>query len=104
MTDSELSDFVIVRSRDAGVFFGKPVETDLVNGTVVLAAARRVWYWSGAATLSELANKGPGKPKACKFPATTEGLHTVLGVCEIIPVTEAALAVLESVPVWSENG
>jgi hypothetical protein len=92
---------VMVRSRDAGVFFGQLVSTD--DSTVTLKNPRRVWYWKGAATLSELATKGPGSPKQCKFPAPTEGNHTVLGVCEIIPVTAEALAVLNAVPVWTEH-
>ena len=94
-----MSEKVIVRSTNAGVFYGELVSRD--GDTVTLRNARRTWYWSGAATLSELATKGPGKPDQCKFPAPTVGEHVVLGVCEIIPTTEEARTAIEAVPVWT---
>ena len=42
--------YVIVRTYSAGVFAG---ELESKNGQeVVLRNARRIWYWSGAASLS----------------------------------------------------
>lgn len=93
------SDVVMVRSANAGVFYGNLVSRD--GDEVTLTNARRVYYWNGAATLSELATTGTSKPKDCKFPAPTSGEHLILGVCEVIPVTAEALAVLDKVPVWS---
>ena len=92
----------MIRSVNAGVFWGKVVSID--DTTVVLRKARRVWYWDGAATLSELATLGTSKPQNCKFPARTKGEHIVLGVCEIIPMTEQALKSLNAVPAWTEHG
>jgi len=92
---------VMVRSSDAGVFYGELV--DLVGSVVTLKKARRVWKWEGAASLSELATKGTAKPYECKFPGPTSGEHIILGVCEVIPVTAAALASLDAVPVWSAH-
>jgi hypothetical protein len=92
-------DVVMVRSRDAGVFYGSLVSK--VDAEVNLTNARRVYYWDGAATLSELATRGTSKPENCKFPAPTAGIHAVLGVCEIIPVTAEAKKSLDSVTVWS---
>ena len=90
---------VMIRSAQAGVFFGKLVSRD--GDVVTLKNARRVYYWAGAATISELATRGPSKPEKCKFPTPTEGEHIVLGVCEIIPVTKEALGALGEVPIWS---
>ena len=95
-----IPDVVMIRSRDAGVFYGHLI--DHQGDTVVLTDARRVWYWNGAATLSELATEGPQK-SGSKFPAVTEGEHTILGVCEIIQVTPRALKRLNEVPVWTER-
>jgi len=92
-------DIVMVRSANAGVLYGNFVERQ--GDVVTLTGARRVWYWAGAATLSELATRGTSNPKACKFPAATTGEHVILGVCEIIPVTPQALATLDAVPVWT---
>jgi len=93
------TDVVMVRSTDAGVFYGNLVSRD--GDEVTLTNARRCWYWNGAATLSELATQGPGKPKECKFPGPTEGEHLILGVSEVLPVTARALAALDAVPVWT---
>ena len=95
------SDVVMVRSANAGVFYGNLVNRD--GDEVTLTNARRCWYWDGASTLSELATKGPGKPKTCKFPAPTEGEHVVLGVCEVLPVTAQAQKALDAVPVWTQQ-
>jgi hypothetical protein len=47
---------VIIRSDRAGVFFGTLSEK---NGSeVTLTNCRRLWYWDGAASLSQLAVDG----------------------------------------------
>ena len=93
-------DWVLVRSRDAGVFVGIYESED--GNTVVLSDARRIWYWEGAATLSELATEGTSQPDGCKFPAAVPGI-AVLGVCEIIRMTTKAVESIRSVPVWTEH-
>ena len=95
------TDVVMVRSVNAGVFYGEFVSRE--NDVVILRGARRCWYWSGAASLSQLATTGTTNPNACKFPTPTTGEHIILGVCEIIPVTATALASLDSVPVWRQS-
>ncbi len=48
--------FVVVRTYSAGVHFGY---LDTQEGTeVVLKDARRIWNWSGANTLNEVATAG----------------------------------------------
>jgi hypothetical protein len=64
--------------------------------------ARRIWYWQGAATLSQLALEGTKKPQGCKFPAPVS--VTLIGVIEIIPATEIAeRSITQLVPVWRED-
>ena len=91
-------DAVIIRSVDSGVWLGNISETS--GSTVSMTNARRLWWWEGAATLSQLAMEGTNKPNLCKFPCVVEKV-TVLGVCEIIPVTQKALDSLNAVAVWS---
>ena len=87
----------IVRTDRAGVFFA---EIESRNGSEAeLKNARRLWYWSGAASLSQLANEGVTRPDVCKFTVTVDSC-TVLGVIEIIPCTEKAVKSINSVPVW----
>ena len=88
---------VIVRADRAGVFFGEIKER---NGSeVVMTNVRRLWYWDGAASLSQLATEGVSKPQYCKFTVVVTKM-TILGVIEIIPCTEQAVKSINSVPVW----
>lgn len=89
----------IVRSTNAGVFMGQIKSKDLKNGVVEMKNARRLWYWAGAASLSQLALDGVSKPDDCKFPQALPSI-TVLGVIEIIPCTPAAVRSVNAVPVW----
>ena len=91
--------YCMVRTRDAGVFAGT-VER-LEGDTALVSNARRIWYWDGAATLSQLATDGTCRPENCKFPAPV--LEVLLfGVIEIIPITPKAAASIAAVPAWSE--
>jgi len=89
--------YVIVRADRAGVFAGELVSRE--GDVVVLRNARRAWYWEGAASLSQLAMEGTKSPDKCKFPCPVSVI-TLFGVIEIINVTPAARASIESVPVW----
>jgi hypothetical protein len=60
----------MVRTHSAGVFAGT-VET--LDGKVAkLSNARRIYYWDGAATLSQLAVDGTSKPEKCRFPVAVD--------------------------------
>ena len=67
---------------------------------VVLTDARRLWYWAGAASLSELAVRGTSKPTECKFPVSVPRV-LLLEAIEILDVTAKAQASIASVPVWT---
>ena len=90
--------YVIVRSGKAGVFAGKLAAQQ--GDTVVLRNARRLWYWKGAATLSEMAMKGTKNAKECKFPCEVDRVE-IFDVAEILDVTPEARESIASVPVWS---
>ena len=91
--------YVIARTYSAGVFAGLLFTR---NGReVVLKNARRIWYWDGAASLSQLSIDGTNQPSKCKFPiAVPEVLLTE--VIEILNVSTKARKSIESVPVWSK--
>ena len=89
--------FYIVRCNGAGVFFANIKER---NGSeAVLTNCRRLWYWSGAASLSQLALEGVKDPRNCKFTVTVPEA-TVLNVIEIIPCSVEAEKNIKAVPVW----
>lgn len=89
--------YVIVRTQSAGVFAGYLKARD--GSEVVLLNARRLWRWAGAASLSQLAVDGVSKPEECKFPVPVEE-ETLLGVIEILSVTEKAKTSIDGVEIW----
>ena len=93
------SKYVIVRTNTAGVFAGTLVSRE--GREVVLSNARRLWYWTGAASLSQLAVSGTSTPKTCKFPVAVPRV-TLLEAIEILDVTDTAKASIEGVPIWKQ--
>lgn len=87
----------IIRCDRAGVFFAHIAERR--GSEADLTDCRRLWYWDGAASLSQLATEGVKNPSACKFTVTVPSM-TVLGVIEIIPCTDAAIKSIEGIHVW----
>jgi hypothetical protein len=91
--------YCIVRTYSAGVFAGYIQSR---NGhEVIIRNARRLWYWSGAASLSQLALEGTKKPNDCKFPAEVSCIE-VLQAIEIITVTKTAQESIASVKIWKQ--
>lgn len=89
--------YVIVRTNTAGVFAGVLERRE--GKEVELRDARRLWYWKGAASLSELAVKGTKRPTECKFPAAVDRV-VLLESIEILATTAAAEASIRRVPEW----
>ena len=92
----ELNKKVIIRADRAGVFYGTIVRKD--GDEVELKDCRRIWYWDGAASLSEIAVSGV-KHETSKITVTVKSI-VILGVIEIITCTEEAIKNIESAPVW----
>lgn len=90
--------YVIIRTYSAGCFAGELVSRK--GQEVVLKNARRLWQWSGAASLSQLAVDGTKNPSGCKFPVATPH-HELTQAIEVIDVTPKARKSIEAVPVWT---
>jgi hypothetical protein len=89
--------YVIVRTFSAGVFAG--TLEDRNGKEVTLSNARRLWYWSGAASLSQLAVEGVKDPKNCKFPVEVAEIRLTEAI-EILSVTDIARDSIAGVPIW----
>ena len=89
--------YVICRTQSAGVFAGHLKSRD--GQEVVLLKARRLWYWDGAASLSQAANEGFSKPQNCKFPEEVEEV-LLLNAIEILPTTKKSEKCIKGVSVW----
>lgn len=93
---AELRPYVLVRGDRSGVFVGEMERRD--GREVRLLNSRRIWYWAGAASISQLAAEGTSRPTDCKFGVPVS--ETVLDAIEILDVTDAARASIEAVPAW----
>lgn len=91
--------YVIVRTYSAGVFAGFLESRS--GQEVVLTNARRIWYWRGAASLSQLAMEGTSLPNECKFPIAVDKVE-LLQAIEILDVTEKARLSIDGVPIWKQ--
>jgi len=91
-------DYCIVRTYSAGVFAGyydRKIKGE--EGTVF--NARRLWYWDGANSLSELAVKGVKKPANCKFSVEVQEVD-LKNIIEVLPCTEVSRNCIASVKEW----
>ena len=94
-----MENYVIVRTYSAGVFAGELVGRD--KRVVTLRNARRLWYWDGAASLSQLAMEGVKKPENCKFPCEVEEIVLTEAI-EVITATRECFDSIKGVTVWRE--
>ena len=89
--------YCIVRTYSAGVFAGYLESLD--GKTAVIRNVRRIWYWDGACSLSQLAKEGTKKPENCKFAVAVDKI-TVTEAIEILECTQAAFNSITSVEEW----
>lgn len=89
--------YVVVRGDRSGVFFGVLVQH---NGQeVTLQKVRKLYYWSGAAAVEQLALDGVANPNNCKFTVTVAEI-VVTDAIQIIPCTDKAIKSLSGVKEW----
>lgn len=88
---------VIIRGDRSGVEYGTLASVE--GQTVELHNARRLWYWDGAASLSQMAMEGVKNPDGCKFTVYVNSI-TILDAIEIIPCMDAAITSIEEVKEW----
>ena len=89
---------VLIRSYAAGVFFGTLVSEQftVAGKIVILGNSRRIHYWEGAASLSQVAQEGIKSGRV----AMVEPAKEIVNVIETTPLSEAAILNLENQPVW----
>ena len=85
---------VLVRSYDAGVYFGTLTEVD--NDQVRMENVRNIWSWESASCLSQIANDGIKGGKVSPMVSSM----VLMRVCQILPLSDAAITNLEGQPAW----
>ena len=91
--------FVVTRSVNAGVHVGYLSSVD--GKEVTLFNSIRIWYWKGAASLSQLAVDGVNKADECKFAVPVSEIF-LSDVCEVIYCTDKAMKSLQGVKAWEQ--
>jgi len=91
--------YCIIRTYSAGVFAGFLESIEGKVGTVT--TARRIWYWDGATSLSQLAVEGTSRPENCKFPCEVESV-LLTEIIEVIPCTDKAIESIKGVAIWKK--
>lgn len=95
MTKEFIGTQVLVRSYDAGVYFGT---LEAVEGeTIKVSNVRNIWRWEGASCLSQIANDGIRGGKV----GPTVGSMIINRCCQIIPLTTKAIENLKNQPAWT---
>ena len=89
--------YVIVRGDRSGVFAGTLESNE--GHRVTLTNCRRLWYWDGAASISQIAKEGVKRPNSCKFTVTVNRI-VILDAIEIIPTTAEAETIIKAVKEW----
>lgn len=86
---------VLVRSYDAGVYYGELVGAE--GDVVKLNNVRNIWKWEGATCLSQIANEGI---KNGRISQVVDSM-VLTRVCQTIPLTEKAISNLDNIVSWS---
>ena len=84
MIKSFIGKKVLIRTINAGVHYGTLVEKD--GKEVLLSNAKRIWSWSGALSLSEIAMKGLDIDKS-KISVPVDNIILTEAI-EIIPINK----------------
>lgn len=91
----------MIRSTDAGVFYGYIKSSEFTPGgrAIVVNQCKRIHGWAGACSITQLALEGTKKPKECRITDPTDN-HEIMGIIELIPMTDVAKKSLDEVEIW----
>ena len=95
--------YCVIRSYGAGVFCGylKEQKSDLNGVNVELINSRRIHYWDGACSLSQLAIDGSKNIDNCRI-AMVVPIQFIANVIEIIPMTKKASQMIQGAELWKK--
>lgn len=92
-----INKYCVVRGDRSGIFAG--TVTEINDRIVTIKNVRRLWYWDGAASISQIAQIGTVLPENCKFTVTVDEI-VLFDTIEIIPCTKIAENIIKDVKEW----
>ena len=102
IVENEVKDdlvFTLVRTYSAGVHCGYLKESSEDGKKCTLLNAIRIYYWNGAASLSQLAMEGVTKPDDCRFAMAVDSIELTEAI-EYIPCRKEAADQIKSLATW----
>ena len=87
------------RTYSAGIHFGELVEKQ--NQTCLVRNAQRVFYWTEACSLSQLAMEGSKNFDGCKISMAVDEI-VLAQVIEIIPMPESTVLAFRGAKIWKK--
>lgn len=95
-----LKKYCIVRDHRAGVFAGTLIWiNENVRQNIKLTNCRKLWYWSGASGVEQIALEGVQNPSSCKFTVEVEE-QELFDCVQIIKASPKAKKNIEKVKPW----
>lgn len=89
--------YYIVRTREAGVFFGEIKERS--SKEITMKNVRKLWYWEGACAVEQIAVAGVAKPEYCKFTVVVDEM-IIANPIQIIPCSDKSKKSIDGVKIW----
>jgi len=99
ITDAMTGKVCMFRTYSAGVHFGELVERD--GKECLVKNARRIFYWTQACSLSQLAMEGSKDIDKCQIAMPVPELF-LTEVIEIIPLSRVAAEQLQGAKEWKK--
>jgi hypothetical protein len=90
--------YCVIRTYSAGVFAGW-IHRKNKGQEATIYDSRRLWYWKGANSLSQLANDGVANPTECQFAQVVRETD-LKQIIEIIPISEKGKLSIDEVKIW----
>lgn len=97
--NTQIGKQVIVRADKAGVFFGTLTAKNELE--VQLSDFRKLYFWSGANAIEQIALEGVRNPKDCKFTVVNKEV-SISNYIQIITCTQEAIDNINSVLPWNK--
>ncbi len=93
----------IVRSYGAGVFVGyvKEKKAELNGVNIILLKSKRIHYWDGACSLTQLAMEGTKSSNNCRITEAIDSQY-ICNIVEILPLSEKASKNIDEVKIWKK--
>lgn len=89
--------YCLVCGQNSGIYVGEVAKHN--GAEMLLKNARRIYYWSGAATVMQIAVEGVKNPENTKFTICV-GEIGLFDVISVMPCTEKAQKAIEELKEW----